>query len=207
MPKSSKEEWSPELTWTRPPLLLFHPCVITEEDNEMTLVDGDRKNQDISRMAIERTTEDVGRCGALRTICVHRPHGRGTLRQELQRAGSEEPRRVLALPTVTCEGSHREDETEDWLYASDGSQDAARKSRMYLQSETQVKEVDRLWFSTACTKCCLSSWTSRQYCAPASNANYHVVGMTGACNTAPTRVQKRSIEKYNVQVIRARVAP
>ena len=69
MPKSSKEEWSPELTWTRPPLLLFHPCVITEEDNEMTLVDGDRKNQDISRMAIERTTEDVRRCGALRTIC------------------------------------------------------------------------------------------------------------------------------------------
>ena len=69
MPKSSKEELSPELTWTRPPLLLFHPCVITEEVNEMTLVDGDRKNQDISRMAIERTTEDFLRCGALRTIC------------------------------------------------------------------------------------------------------------------------------------------
>ena len=143
----------------------------------------------------------------MRRIADHlwdRPHGRDTLRQELQRAGSEEPRRVLALTTVTCEGSYREDETEDWLYASDGSQDAARKARMYLQSETQVKEVDRLWFSTACTKCCLSSWTSRQYCAPASDANYHVIGMTGTCNTVPKRVQKRSIEKHTVLVLRAR---
>ena len=111
MPKSSKEEWSPELTWTRPPLLLFHRFVIREEDKEMTLVDGDRKNQDISRMAIERTKEDFWRCGALRTICVHRPHGRYALRQELVKAWDEEPRRVLVLTRVTSDGSCLEDET------------------------------------------------------------------------------------------------
>ena len=111
---------------------------------------------------------------------------------------------MLVLTTMTSEGSYLEDETEDWLYASDGSQDAARKARRYLQSETQVEEVDRLWFSTACTKCCLSSWTGRQYWAAASDANYHVVGMTGTCNTVPKRVQKRSIEKHTVLVLRAR---
>ena len=85
--------------------------MIREEDNEMTLVDGDRKDQDISRMAIERTKEDFWRCGALRTICGHRPHGRKTQRQELARAWDEEPRRVLVLTTMTSEGSCLEDET------------------------------------------------------------------------------------------------
>ena len=40
--------------------------------------------------------------------------------------------------TVTSEGSCLEDETEEWFYASDGSEAAVRKARMYLQSRKPV---------------------------------------------------------------------
>ena len=47
---------------------------------------------------------------------------------------------MVVLTTVTSEGACLKDETEDWLYASDGSQDAVWKVRSYLQSTKPVEQ-------------------------------------------------------------------